>query len=139
MKKILIILLFIPLFTQAQTVYEVQGTSYELKNKLLSWVGHMYKNPSKVIQFETDNQIVIDGVSAVKGFMGGTDFTYTITIDFKDDRYRVSFDQVEVDTGMLGMMNYEKSGNKKLKMKIEAALLELEESIYKNMTAIDEW
>ena len=112
MKKIFILALLIPLFSFAQNnnptlsisgveavVVDVNDKSAnEIYDNLKKWVVKSYRNPDEVIKADIPNeQIRINGYSGgffqakILGKMTDYDVMYMLTLDIKDNKYRLSF------------------------------------------------
>ena len=111
MKKLILLLLLIPLFNFAQNnnpVLSISGveavvvdvnnkSANEIYDNLKKWVMKSYRNPDEVIKADIPNeQIRINGYN--RGFFQGKalstfdyDVTYMLTLDIKDNKYRLSF------------------------------------------------
>lgn len=133
MKFFTILAFFLPFLLSAQPNVELdQYGKYQevvvlkkenLYNETIEWVGKQYKNPDEVIKSRTENEFVrIDGVSPEENGIPG--YYYTIEIDFKSGKYRVTFQLGELFINYMNLPNwtyssyFKKDGTiKKLNMK----------------------
>ena len=77
-------------------VVEVKGTMNELYKRAIEWFNKQYKNPQDVTKVRDEENGKIQGVHRIKVYdiddkgakTGGREITYTIYLDFKDNKYR---------------------------------------------------
>jgi hypothetical protein len=62
-----------------------------LKERALSWAGITFKNASKVVISNTENQIVIDYIESVSSKIGSNNWQVRIVLEFKKGRIRYQF------------------------------------------------
>jgi hypothetical protein len=130
MKKIIIVLCFIPFIGFSQVcdsikittndfppvVIELKGkTDAEIYSKVKSWINRYYKNPDIVIKAdEKDKYIRISSVSnfTYKYITGAkTDnYKYSFEIDIKEGKYRITFFDLSFDRFELPQFFFNKKG-----------------------------
>ena len=103
MKKLLLLLLFIPLVSFGQKlnkdsngyseVVEVELTKKEIHQKLNEWIVINYKSAKDVIQLNTDDKIIIKGNFKVPFSVAKYVFTYRIQNDLsfsiRDNKFKI--------------------------------------------------
>ena len=103
MKKVLLLLLFIPLITIGQKlnkdsngyteVVEVELTKQEIYQKLNEWVAVNYKSAQDVIQLNTEDKIIIKGNFSVNFSVKKYVFTYRIhnalSFSIRDNKFKI--------------------------------------------------
>ena len=108
MKKLILLLLFIPLVSFGQIlnedktsyteVVEVDANKAEIQQQLLGAIAVMYKSAQDVIQLNTEDKIIakgnfefnmIAGVVAGKNVIGSYRINNTLTLGIKDQKYRI--------------------------------------------------
>ena len=80
----------------------IQKSANEIYNKSLNWVKESYKNPSEVIKTTIENEMIrfegikADGVSSkVLGSKMFYSVKYTISLYFKDNKYKFEINSVD--------------------------------------------
>jgi hypothetical protein len=118
MKKIILLLLFVPFIGFAQTIdsikmtrtsftpaiIELQGKSNnEIYSKIKSWINRYYKNPDFVIKAdETNNYIRISSTSTFEFYQMGlarNNYNYDLEIEIKENKYKITFFNI-IDTSI---------------------------------------
>lgn len=115
MKKIFIIFLLMPFiaFSQVCDSIKMNPTEFpsvvvpinsksnsEIYSKVKSWINRNYKNPEFVTKAdEANNYIKLSGSSNFSFKLMGTqtyDYFYTIQIEFKPEKYKITFSNVSI-------------------------------------------
>lgn len=117
MKKVLFILMMLPLIVTSQIdsikvnypnletkVIDVDDIPQaELYNKYKTWVKKTFKNPDYVIKSDIkDDYLRINGLSYFSFKWMGTQtysYTYTLTVSFKDGKYKIEFSDIRMEGG----------------------------------------
>ena len=114
----------------------------KLFEKTKNWIGEYYKNPKIVLKSEIKNESLrIDGLDNFSFKWMGVqtyDFTYTLTIEFKEGRYKTEFSNIILfNTHFAPDFFYDKKGKRKTqKVNIEMCdsfmnrLNEINKSLY---------
>ena len=103
MKKVLLLLMFIPLITFGQElnkdsngyseVVEVELTKKEIHQKLNEWIVINYKSAKDVIQLNTEDKIIIKGNFLVNFSVAKYVFTYRIqnglSFSVRDNKFKI--------------------------------------------------
>ena len=138
MKKLLLLLLFIPLMSIGQSinktndgyteVVEVELTKQQIHQKLNEWVAVSYKSAQDVIQLNTEDKIVLKGNFTISLKVHSFSFDYRInaqtTFSIRDNKYKIDLTPLEV-THISG--NY------------DAGLSAIKEFLYPNVLTKDEY
>lgn len=110
MKKLLILLLFIPLVSFGQNlnkagngyteVVEIELTKKEIHQKLNEWVAVNYKSAQDVIQLNTEDKIVLKGNFTINLRIHSFSFDYRInaqtTFSIRDNKYKIDLTPLQV-------------------------------------------
>ena len=100
MKKLIIILILIPLFSFGQKlnnnsdgyteVIEVDLTKKEIHQKLSEWIALNYKSANDVIQLNTEDKIVLKGNYTFNSPLSGAyGIRNTTTFSIKDNKFKI--------------------------------------------------
>lgn len=94
-----------------QKIFEVEGTKEQLAEKGLTWLTKNFKNTNQGIKMNTDNKIVLDGVfDAVYrdgiGAKKNCKISYKAEVAFKDKKYRLTFENLEVKPNSMDSYTY---------------------------------
>ncbi len=78
----------------AQYIQDIKMPKKELYKKILEWMAKSYNSSKEVIQLqdEESGQIIGKGITSFVNVMVEIPCEYTITIDIKDNKYRLTFD-----------------------------------------------
>jgi len=126
-------------------IYEVPGTSKsEIYQKAISWVAKSFVDSKAVIEVQDKEAGTIIGKGIVRFKVGGAvtvPCRFTLTINIKDDKYRVSFEDL---TAMWG--TYENKP-RPLELESERGYIEqvlttlnaMAEDLYTNIKSDSEW
>lgn len=120
--KILILLLILPLtifgqipvnsFGEAEIskVYEVAGSAEDLQTKAREAIYRLFASGSHVIQYETHDKIVCKTLTkelsyknGLAGYVEAGRFYYLLTLEFKDNRYRMTADKIKYHAGKMDL------------------------------------
>lgn len=95
----------IPLESQVSHVFYSENDISTKMSNAKTWIAKTFGDYKSVLQFEDNdkNRIIIKGVSSFDSHFnfdtGGNSnqyINYTITFDFKEDRYRIQFDDIKI-------------------------------------------
>lgn len=119
MKKIILLLLFLPFIGFAQECDSIKMTTTdftpvivelklkpntEIYSKIKSWINRYYKNPDIVIKAdEKDNYVRINSISTFDFRQMGlsrNNYSYDLEIQIKDNRYKITFFNI-IDTSII--------------------------------------
>ncbi|MDA8626032.1 DUF4468 domain-containing protein [Flavobacteriaceae bacterium] len=110
MKKLILLLLFIPLMSFGQSisktndgyteVVEVELTKQQIHQKLNEWVAVSYKSAQDVIQLNSEDKIVLKGNFTINLKIHSFSFDYRInaqtTFSIRDNKYKIDLTPLEV-------------------------------------------
>ena len=124
MKQLLsLILALLPLITSYAQVtvddipienefFHVFNSDIDVNIKMLnakSWIATNFGDYKSVLQYEDDNnyRIIIKGKSPIVNATSSItyQYTFTMTFDFRDDRYRIRFEDIEILRGVSFVRN----------------------------------
>jgi len=102
MKKLLLVLLFVPLLSFGQElnddgsitkVVNVEMSADEIYSKINEWVAETYNSAEAVTQLNSKTKIIIKGNSVLRLKSGGSEVDYrlkhTISISIRDKKYKM--------------------------------------------------
>lgn len=121
-------------------VFQVEGKkSSEIYAKTKEWINVTYDNPTEVIKADTENKML-----RINGYDGM--FTYQITVDIKEEKYRLSISNVVKLANKSPLEMYLKKDGSVRKMgagqynKAITSLTDIAKSLHKSMTEeSEEW
>lgn len=112
MKRVLIILIILPLvsFSQIQVdennniffeqVYEINLSKEEIKSNVNEWMATNFNDANNVIKMNTSDKIIAKGLFLIpnvyKGYTSNLEIHYDLITDFKEDRYKVLIQNLEI-------------------------------------------
>ncbi len=105
MKKLILILLFIPLVSFGQlvnddstgysNVYEVEMSKKEIHQKLNEWIGFTYNSANDVVQLNTEDKIIVKGSVPINFEFYKRVFEigvrHTLSFSIRDNKYKIDF------------------------------------------------
>ena len=127
MKKLILLLLFIPLVSFGQKlnkdsngyteVIEVELSKKDIHQKINEWVGLNYKSAQDVIQLNTEDKVIVKGNFKIPLKIQTYLFEYrvntTLTFSLKENKYKVDLNPTDVthisggyDAGLLLVREY---------------------------------
>tara|TARA_R110002050_G_scaffold7172_3_gene28219 strand:+ start:441 stop:953 length:513 start_codon:yes stop_codon:yes gene_type:complete len=106
MKKLILILFFIPLMSFGQSinktndgyteVVEVELTKQQIHQKLNEWIAFTYKSANDVVQLNTEDKIILKGnfrvnlqVTTTKKFVFGYIISNSLSFSIRDNKYKI--------------------------------------------------
>lgn len=79
-----------------QTVITLEDSTVDIYQKTKDWIISSYRNPEKVIVLDEKDVIKINGYQSKTGL--NPSYDYTLKIDFKENRYRITFKILELQS-----------------------------------------
>ena len=111
MKKLLLVLLFVPFTCLAQElnddgtitkVVNVEMSADGIYSKINEWVAETYNSAEAVTQLNSKTKIIIKGNSVLRLKSGGSEFDYrlkhTLSISIRDKKYKMDLSLGEITT-----------------------------------------
>jgi hypothetical protein len=101
MKKLFLILLFIPIVSYGQDlnkesngyteVVEVKLSKKEIHQKINEWIAINYKSAQDVVQLNTEDKVIVKGNFSFTSFISGDTFGVrnTLTLSVRDNKYKI--------------------------------------------------
>lgn len=129
-----------------QEIIEVPGKSHDLKTAALKWAGQNYRSLPDVLKLDVDNQIVIKGLFTIPNALSTANIEHTITIDFKDNKARVTVDNlyfIPPSRVRMNMNRMNKSSYKGICKKVDAEIVStiqsIEDALNSPIAKNDDW
>lgn len=146
MKKILLLLLFVPCIVVSQfksdkddnlyfeKVYEADYSKNELKEKVHEWIATNFNDANHVIKMNTDDKIIANGLFKIAQTASGQfvelKVNFSLTTDFKEGRYKVLIDNLRIDESY-PVKSSEAGGYEMFKQAYKNALEDMDKSTRK--------
>ena len=120
MKKLLLILMFVPLVSFGQDVnkesngwtkvFNVELSADEIYAKVNEWVAETYKNPEEVTKLNSNSKVIVGGKLTINLSSQGQSFDFwldhTLSISIRDNKYKADLIIGDISSKLLPNIKY---------------------------------